>query len=170
MLRRYHFIAVRREIKTAVVTVVLCLFMAACSTSRNTEECRNSSLSDSYHAVYCLDEIAHRATLTTDAATILSNLYDRDSTAIRRQGDTVRVVEHWHTVVDRRTSSLDRHSRDTSSVVSASSAVSSSAGTSVVAVRSRTVSSRCFLSSLPRGVLIAVAVVVIFWLWLRHRE
>lgn len=170
MLRRSHFIAVRREIKTAVVTVVLCLFMAACSTSRNTEECRSSSLSDSYHAACRLDEIAHRATLTTDTATILSNLYDRDSTAIRRQGDTVRVVEHWHTVVDRRTSSLNSHSRDTSSVVSASTAFSSSAGTSVAAVRSRTGGSRSFLSSFPVGVVTVVAVVVIFWLWLRHRE
>jgi hypothetical protein len=170
MLRRSHFIALRRGIMTTVFTVVLCLFMAACSTSHNTEECRSSSLSDSYHAANRLDEIAHRAILTTDTATILGSLYDCDSTAIRRQGDTVRVVEHWHTVVDRRTSSLNSHSRDTSSVVSASTAFSSSAGTSVAAVRSRTVSSSSFLSSLPGGVVTVVAVVVIFWLWIQRRD
>ncbi len=170
MLRSSYFITVRRGIKTTVVTIVLCLFMAACSTSRNTEERRSGSESDSYHVANRLDGIAHKATLNTDTAITQGSFYDCDSTAIRRQGDTLKVVEHWHTIVDRRMSSLNRHSRDTSSVVSASTAVSSSAGTSVVAVRSRTVSSRCFLSSLPRGVLIAVAVVVIFWLWLRHRE
>ena len=165
-----HFIAMRRGITTTVVTAVLCLFMASCSTARNTEESRSRSESDSYHISNRLDGIAHRETLTTDTATILGSLYDRDSTAIRRQGDTVRVVEHWHTVVDRSTSSLNSHSRDTSSVVSASTAFSSSAGTSVAAVRSRTGGSRSFLSSFPVGVVTVVAVVVIFWLWIRHRE
>ena len=170
MLRVAHFIAMRRGIMTTIVTAVLCLFMAACSTSRNTDESRSRSESDSYHISNRLDGIAHRETLITDTATILGSLYDRDSTAIRRQGDTVRVVEHWHTVIDRRTSSLNRHSRDTSCVISASSAVSSSSGRSVTAARSRTGGSRSFLSSIFGGVVLEAAVGLIFWLWIRRSK
>ena len=155
---------------TTIVTAVLCLFMAACSTTRNTEDHRSCSESDSYHAANRLDGIAHRETLTTDTATILGSLYDCDSTAIRRQGDTVRVVEHWHKVIDRRTSSLNRHLRDTSSVISASSAVSSSSGRSVTAARSRTNGSRSFLSSIFGGVVLVAVVGVIFWLWIRRNK
>lgn len=169
MSRLAHFIVMRRGMTTTVITAVLCLFLAACSTSRNTAESYHRSEYDSCHAAYRLNGTDRQQVVVTDTATALSSLYDRDSTAIRRQGDTVRVIEHWHTVIDRRTSSLNRHSRDTSSVASASSAVRSSSDASVAATHSRTVSSRSFLSPFLGRVATVAAVVVIFWLWLRSR-
>ena len=164
-----HFIVMRRGMTTTVITAVLCLFLAACSAARNTAESHNHSEYDSCHAACRLNGTDRQQVVVTDTATALSSLYDRDSTAIRRQGDTVRVIEHWHTVIDRRTSSLNRHSRDTSSVASASSAVRSSSDASVAATHSRTVSSRSFLSPFLGRVATVAAVVVIFWLWLRSR-
>jgi len=171
MSRLAHFIVMRRGMTTTVITAVLCLFLAACSTSRNTTESHNHSEYDSCHAAYRLNGTDRQQVVVTDTATALSSLYDRDSTAIRRQGDTVRVIEHWHTVIDRRTSSLNRHSRDTSSVASASSAVRSSSDASVAATHSRTVSSRSFLSSFRSRVVVVVVVLgVVLWLWILLRE
>lgn len=108
MLNQYLFPmrSLRGALGVALLSAAACLTLAAvmallcsCSAYRQSEG----------HAV-CAGSIRQEMVMA-DSAMAQAIVYERDSTAMRHEGDSVRVVEHWHTMTARQKSRFHRTSQ-----------------------------------------------------------